>query len=133
MEKIIFEDIKENIKNGEYKNKGTRPVKPEGYKKENYVYDEEKSVKWNREHRIELEQEYENEWKVYRYEATNAEIKFKNDLIKAIMNEADLEEEQARIVYNKAYEDGHSEGLEEVVNKSEEYSRFVLEVINSIL
>lgn len=133
MEKIIFEDIKENIKNGEYENKGTRPVKPEGYKKENYVYDEEKSVKWNREHRIELEQEYENEWKVYRYEATNAEIKFKNDLIKAIMNEADLEEEQARIVYNKAYEDGHSEGLEEVVNKSEEYSRFVLEVINSIL
>lgn len=133
MEKIIFEDIKENIKNGEYENKGTRPVKPEGYKKENYVYDEEKSVKWNREHRIELEQEYENEWKVYRYEATNAEIKFKNDLIKSIMNEADLEEEQARVVYNKAYEDGHSEGLEEVVNKSEEYSRFVLEVINSIL
>lgn len=50
-----LDELIENVKNGGYKVKVEYPKRPEGYKRENYVYDENKSVKWNREHREKLE------------------------------------------------------------------------------
>lgn len=126
-----FENIIENINKNEYANKVTRPTKPEGYKKENYVYDEEKSVRWNKEHRLELEEKWNQEWSRYLKGANQAEIEFKNDLIKAIMKFADVVEEQAKVIYSRAYEEDHSNGLEAIVNKAQELSEFILDVINA--
>ena len=57
---VLNKTISEILYNLEaYNNKMEFPKKPEGYRKEGYVYDEDQSVKWNREHRESLELEYQ--------------------------------------------------------------------------
>lgn len=129
---ITFEKIIENIESGFYSNPVSRPVKPEGYGKENYVYNEEESVRWNREHRLELENKWKEEWKTYMEAGSKKEVEFKNDLIKAIASYSDLSESQAEVIYNKAWENAHSEGAVQIVNESRELSEFITNVISSI-
>lgn len=129
---ISFEGIIEKIESGYYNNPLKRPVKPEGYGKENYVYNEEESVRWNREHRIELENKWKEEWKIYMEAGSKKEKELKNNIIEAIANYSDLTESQAEVIYNKAWENEHDEGIIQVINESRELSDFISEVISSI-
>lgn len=129
---ISFEEIIEKIENGYYNNPLKRPIKPEGYGKENYVYNEEESVRWNREHRIELENKWKEEWKVYMEAGSKKEKELKNNIIEAIAAYSDLTESQAEVIYNKAWENEHDEGIIQVINESRELSDFISEVISSI-
>lgn len=122
-------EILENI--NEYEFKGTKPQKPEGYRIENYVYDEEKSVRWNREHREQLIKEYEEEYEKYRNNLNKSRNTLLNDIIIAIQNEFNFNEEQAEKIYSLAYEESHSEGINEVINKVKEISENIIE-INSL-
>lgn len=122
-------EILENI--NEYEFKGTKPQKPEGYRIENYVYNEEKSVRWNREHREQLIKEYEEEYEKYRNNLNKSRNILLNDIIIAIQNEFNFNEEQAEKIYSLAYEESHSEGINEVINKAKEISENIIE-INSL-
>lgn len=114
-----LDELIENVKNEGYKVKVEYPKRPEGYKRENYVYDENKSVKWNREHREKLEKEYSDSLKAYLKRSTDLELQFKEDLITLEMKRYKINKDQANLVYKRAWEDGHSEGYEEVINQVE--------------
>lgn len=129
---ISFEEIIDRVHAGEYTNTKKRPMKPEGYGREGYVYDEEQSVKWNREHRIELENNWKEEWKLYMAAGSEKQLEFRKDLVKVIMTYADLTESQAEVIYKKAYENEHDGGIEEVINEAKELSEFITEVISAI-
>lgn len=121
-----FKEIKNNIT--AYENSLEYPKKPEGYRKENYVYDENRSVKWNREHREELEKEYEEKRDRYRKEGYDLELQFKEDMINATKEEFNLNEKQAELIFNRSWEEGHSDGYESVVDEMIRRLVFIAEV-----
>lgn len=107
--------LDDNIKNNKYVNTLERPKKPEGYKKDNYVYDENKSVKWNRDHQKELADKYINDFNLYRSKSLDLEKQFMNDLKSAISIQFDLTSKNAELLANIAYEESHSDGLNSIV------------------
>lgn len=109
-----FEEIKNNLK--DYENKLEFPKRPGGYKKEGYVYDENQSVKWNREHRLELEKDYSDKLTEYQKESSNLELQFKHDLIRSSEKVYGINYKQGEIIYNQAWDQGHSYGYSQVVD-----------------
>ena len=89
---------------------------------DDHIFDEEKSVRWNRE---ELER---NREAVKEYKNKISELNILYDsvimraIIKAIEADFDVNEEQAAIIYGKAYEDAHSSGYIEVYYYAEDYA-----------
>lgn len=125
-----IEEIIAKIKNNKYEIKLSYPKRPEGYKKENYVYNENKSVKWNREHRLELEENYKNELTKYVESSNQKELEFKQDVINYIINTTDFTKEQAKLIFKRAWVNEHSEGYENVAWEVEDLKNWVLEIIN---
>ena len=126
---VLNKTISEILYNLEaYNNKIEFPKKPEGYRKEGYVYDEDQSVKWNREHRESLELEYQEGLSNYQRESSRLELQFKHDLIRASEKEYKINYQQGEIFYKEAWNEGHSEGLEEVVNQMIKLLEFYKEI-----
>lgn len=98
-----IDNIQTKLTNGGYETKLPYPTKPEGYHIENYVYDEEKSVRWNREHRLELENKYKEELSAYKESCSNKIDEFKNDLKKVILNTHNFNEDIAEYIIQKTY------------------------------
>lgn len=109
-----------NIKNNKYVNTLERPKKPEGYKKDNYVYNENKSVKWNKEHQKELTDKYIKDFNMYHLKSVDLEKQFINDLKFAILNQYNLTLANAELLANIAYEESHSEGLNAIVTTAKD-------------
>lgn len=96
-----------------------------------HVFDEDKSVRWNREKAIEINSMYEEEV-VELNKRKNAERDRIHDLIYLrIMDDVGhgLTKESAKAIWNKAWEDGHSYGFREVVIHAEQ----LIDLISSIL
>ena len=104
-----------NIKNNKYVNTLERPKTPEGYKKDNYVYDENKSVKWNKDHQKELTDKYIKDFNLYYSKSLDLEKQFINDLKSAISIQFNLTSKNAELLANVAYDESHSEGLSSIV------------------
>lgn len=125
----MFEKIKNKIKLEEYTNKMGYPKKPEGYKKENYIYNENQSVKWNKEHQIELTNQYIEELMNFQEETNRLQLEFREQLIASIMIEFNFNKELSKYVYSLAWDERHSEGLESVVDeaikKAEEFTESI--------
>lgn len=109
-----------DIKNNKYVNTLERPKKPEGYKKDNYVYNENKSVKWNKEHQKELTDKYIKDFNMYHLKSVDLEKQFINDLKFAILNQYNLTLANAELLANIAYEESHSEGLNAIVTTAKD-------------
>lgn len=124
-----FDVLKHNIENGKYNNNLKRPIKPEGYKIANYVYDEDKSVKWNKEHQKELTDKYINDFNIFRSKSLDLENQFMDDLKLAIMNQFDLNIKNAELLANMSYDESHSEGLNVVLSTAIDLG----ELANSII
>lgn len=139
----MLEVIQENIKNGKYEVNMEYPKKPEGFsythKDENgnrnfkdiYIYDENKSVKWNKEHREELVNKYYEEIDKIHRASNEKEEKFKKDLISAVKAEYGLTDNQALNVYVRAWEEGHADGLNQVVYEAMDYADFARDIIDN--
>lgn len=112
--------LDDNIKNNKYVNTLERPKKPEGYKKDNYVYNENKSVKWNKEHQKELTDKYIKDFNMYHLKSVDLEKQFINDLKFAILNQYNLTLANAELLANIAYEESHSEGLNAIVTTAKD-------------
>lgn len=100
--------------------------------RELHVFDENKSVKWNRE-----EAQRQNELRqkeLYRYQKKiSAQYSNLHDaFMEYIKDEYGLSEEAAKLVYNAAYEDGHHAGYYEVLTYIATYADFANNIIKTI-
>lgn len=113
-DKIDFEQVLQMTRNGEFENKV--PYPNTSFLKEGDVFDEEKSVRWNKEQVTIYNDGIKNQRKEYKRGETEAHKLFTNSLISAIMNDTGLSLEKAEIIYEKAYSDGHSGGYEDIIS-----------------
>ena len=118
-----FETIIDKINNGEYvKNKQTILYE------EGHVFDEDKSVKWNKEEVIRKNEQLKKEF-------NNAEVEnFKNDVIEYILNNYEISNNRniANMVYHMAYEFGHSSGNRETLNETIGFAEFAEDIVTEI-
>ena len=116
-DKLSYDSVIELISKGAY---DVKHLTPKRLLKDTDFIDENKSVKWNKE-QIALENE-----KIKLHNEAIKEAKkegpreFEDDLKEALMNEHDLNADQADKVYRKAYEDGHSAGAMEILWEAQE-------------
>lgn len=127
---LDLDDIIFKIQNGDYEPKLRYPKRPEGYGNENYVYDENETVIWNRKHRIELEDNYRRKLEEYHNAINSKEKEFSLDLSKAIHGSCELSVPIVDLIVSLAWEKGHDCGMEEVVNEVYELVDFAEYVVN---
>ena len=125
--KLSYDDIYDALEK-EYYNVDAQRPKFERYA-ENHIFDENMSVKWNREEAARRNQAYEDALNAYYAIQNEADKKFQKDLILAIMNDTGFSYEKAEMIYSKAYDTGHSGGYYEVVSDAIEIADFVYDFI----
>lgn len=130
--KLSIEKLRENIKNGEYIGKVEYPKRPEGYKQPNYVYDENQTVKWNREQQEYLTECYQNDLAKFHAECNRVELLFFNDLKKMLVDTFGFSVMQVETISCKAWDDGHADGLENVVNQAIELADFAQQILEGV-
>lgn len=122
-----IEDIREKFKNGGYDFNESRPktkkLKPE------HIFDEDLSVKKNREMVIEHNNKVDEEIKAYNNRYNLKISEFNNDLIKVIKEETGLNDKKANVLFNYIYRESHSGGYNDMIIMSDE----LIEVVNEII
>ena len=117
-----YEDIIEKINNGDYDIKNTLNKKQYP---ENYVFDENKSVKWNKEEVVRQNEEIKKAIK----SKFDGQKQFKRDAVQYILSGNKLNEKQAEKTYEKGWEDGHSSGYRNVMIEIEDLIDFIEDII----
>lgn len=115
-EVLTIEEIRERLNEGYYDCKVPFPDF-KGRLKPDHIINEDWSIKKNREMVKEHNEKINNSYKEYNDESRRVSKLFKDDCIKAIKNGSIIkfDDNQAGIVFNKAYEHGHSGGHYEVI------------------
>lgn len=121
-----LEDIKNDYANGEYKNKLEYPTKSKY--KEGHIFDENQTVKWNRNMVVRQNELIENDKKVYYTETNRLNKKLHEDAVKAIMNESKFNKAQAEKIWEYAYAEKHSY-MNDVFNFVEELINLIEQII----
>lgn len=100
---LTLEDVRNRYEAGVYQTKITVDRKE-------YVFDEEKSVRWNREERVRLCGLYKKQKSAYWEDQNRLDRQFDEDLIQAGVHYSSgvLSEKQVCVVYSKAYAKWHS-------------------------
>lgn len=91
-----------------------------------YIIDEEKSVKWNREQVAIHNNAIKEEWKKYREAYFQGWVNFCSDLRQAISNEYGFSEDQVNCIM----EELGSGDLHEVANKAQELCDFLTDFLS---
>ena len=122
--------IRQRIENGYYVNTKEYPKKTENMRA-GYITDEDKSIKWNKE-QVELaNQEYNKKRREYMEKGHRLAALFKQDIIDYLMNFYNLNEKAALVIFNKAYEEGHSDGYICILDYVYDYIEFIADVIDA--
>ena len=124
---LSYQDIYDALGEGYYNSNAQRP-KFERYA-ENHVFNENKSVKWNREEAARRNQAYKDALNAYYAIQNENDKKFHEDLVLAIMNDTNFPMAKAEMIFSKAYDMGHSEGYYEVISYAMEIADFVYDFI----
>ena len=124
---LSYQDIYDALEEGYYNANAQKP-KFERYA-ENHIFDENMSVKWNREEAVRRNQAYKDALNAYYAIQNEKDKEFQEDLVSAIMNYTGFSYEKAEMIYSKAYDRGHSNGYYEVLNYAEEIADFVYDFI----
>lgn len=111
--------------------------KPYGFKRvpSNYVFDEDKSGKWNKEQAQKSNDDYDNEVKRLNQEKMKRRDEIYAEIYKAIQEEVGfgISEKKAKKIWWYAYDRGHSAGWNEIIfnlEEIEELVKFVLDKKN---
>lgn len=111
--------------------------KPYGFKRvpSNFVFDEDKSVKWNKEQAKKNNDDYDNEVKRLNQEKMKRRDEIYAEIYKAIQEEVGfgISEKKAAKIWECAYDRGHSAGWYEIIvnlEEIEELVKFVLDKKN---
>lgn len=125
-----FNQIKRKYDAGEYK-----AEKPSIFKlRENYVFDEDLSVRKNRELVEEHNQRVYAAWREYNANEGIAKQKLEDDLIEAIIqcSEIDIKKETAKVIYDFAYREYHSGGLSEIITGLYDVIDFAKNILTTV-
>lgn len=115
---MTLSDIKTAVKNDVYMVKVDRLAKLPFYA-DSHVFDEDKSVKWNAD-KIKAENQRIREAKQSVQEKRmQKKQQFLDDIASAVQMEHDFTVNQSKIVAAQAWEEGHSNGLYEVINQAQ--------------
>lgn len=129
MDYMDYNDISSNIYEGVYSPKAKFP-KTIKYQ-DDYIIDENKSVKWNREEVEKLNKDRTVKLKEYRLAQSKSENRFIKDLELYIINNG-FNEKQANLIAQRAWDEGHSGGLHEVLVEAEDLIEFAVEIVDLI-
>lgn len=125
---LTFEDIFATIKESEqgYNRYNVECKRPERTLSNDYIIDEEKSVKWNREQVALHNKAIKEAWKEHRKASFQGWVNFCSDLKEAISNEYGFSEDQVDCIMEQL----GSEGLYEVANKAQELCDFLTDFLS---
>lgn len=127
---MSIEEIYNNISAGQY---GASVPYPSGEcYPEDHLFDEEKSVRWNRERAAEENNKRQQKLADYRASVRAGEDAFRSDVLSFIESKYDLNKSQARAVFSLAYEQGHSAGFEEVLTCVQSFGSFASDIIRMV-
>lgn len=121
-----YETIINNINSGAYNNKMKYPM--DAFLSENYIFDENLSVKENRKMVEEHNQKIKDEKQKYRNESNRLEKLFERDVINYLTSTFNINVAQAELFFINAYNDSHSSGYGEVLNTVNEMVGRYLEI-----
>ena len=124
---ITFEDIYVTIKESEstYNRYNVEAKRPGSTLPNDYVIDENESVKWNREQVCIHNNAIREEWKKYREASYKGWYNFRNDLKEAISNEYGFSDDQAACIIGQVV----CGDMQEVATKAEEICEFLLDFL----
>jgi hypothetical protein len=125
--KMCFDNVYEMISNGDFENKMEYP-KSSSYR-DNHVFDENQTVKWNKEKVISENEKLKQRKMDYHNESYRLSNYFHECVVKAIIEDTKLQQDKAEIIFTKAYDDGHSEGYRNVVSEACDLCDFIYEVM----
>ena len=115
---MTLSDIKAAVKNDVYMVKVDRLAKLPFYA-DSHVFDENKSVKWNAD-KVKAENQRIREAKQAAQEKRmQKKQQFLDDIASAVQMEHDFTVNQSKIVAAQAWEEGHSNGLYEVIAQAQ--------------
>ena len=108
--------------------------KPYGFKRVplNFVFDEDKSVKWNKEQAQKNNDDYDNEVKRLKQEKIKRRDEIYAEIYKTIQEEVGfgISEKKAAKIWEYAYDKGHSAGWREIIIHLEEIEELVKSVLD---
>lgn len=120
---MTLSDIKTAVKNDVYMVKADGLAKLPFYP-DSHVFDENKSVRWNAD-KIKAENQRIREAKLAVQEKrVQKKQQFLDDIASAIQTEHDFTVNQSKIVAAQAWEEGHSNGLYEVIAQAQIIAEF---------
>ena len=115
---MTLTDIKTAVKNDVYMVKVDRLAKLPFYA-DRHVFDENKSVKWNAD-KVKTENQRIREAKqAVQEKRMQKKQQFLDDIASAVQMEHDFTVNQSKIVAAQAWEEGHSNGLYEVIAQAQ--------------
>lgn len=98
----------------------------------NAVLDEEKSVRWNREEVEHRNRSRKAKFASYMTKINRCERDIDQKIRDFVREEYGFSEAVTNIVFNEAYEAGHSGGYEEVISSAREYASFAERIIDAM-
>ena len=120
---MTLSDIKTAVKNDVYMVKVDRLAKLPFYP-DSHVFDEDKSVKWNAD-KVKAENQRIREAKqAVQEKRMQKKQQFLDDIASAVQTEYDFTVNQSKIVAAQAWEEGHSNGLYEVIAQAQIIAEF---------
>jgi hypothetical protein len=87
--------------------KSTLPY-PTGRFREDHVFDEDQSIKWNKDEVVRRNSEYDQKRNEYRADNNRLDKLLKDDVTYNLIYDFDLNQEQAEYTYDIAYTEKHS-------------------------
>lgn len=115
---MTLSDIKTAVKNDVYMVKVDRLAKLPFYT-DSHVFDENKSVKWNAD-KVKAENQRIREAKqAVQEKRMQKKQQFLDDIASAVQTEHDFTVNQSKIIAAQAWEEGHSNGLYEVITQAQ--------------
>lgn len=128
---MVWEDIRAEIYDPnflpKYPDRETIRILPD-----DYMFDENKSVKWNKDKVKEHNETVRKVKEDYNYKLRKVNETFQRWVQQAIQKEIHVSEAVALIIYNRAWEDGHANGYHEVLYHAEEYCEFIKKILTAI-
>lgn len=97
-----------------------------------FIFDENQSVKWNRQKVQEHNELAQQAKKIYRDKMNEIDRWFSEQVQEAIQNEIHVSGKAVSIIFNQAWEDGHSNGYNEVIHYAERYCEFIQSILNAM-
>lgn len=128
---MTFEDIVDTMRNPDF-----FPNYPEGDSArllpDNFIFDENQSVKWNRQKVQEHNELAQQAKKIYWDRMNEIDCWFSERVHEAIQNELHVSGKVASIIFNQAYDRGHANGYHEVIIYAEQYCEFIQSILNAM-